>query len=170
MLMIGVLILVFSFKSSAALASAYGIAVTGTFICTCILATIVFRRQFGWPRWAAIAVWGGFFVIDSVFFSANALKIVEGGWVTLAIGGVLMMAMTTWKQGRDLMQQRWKQDSLPLASFLARLPQSRTVRVPGMAVFLTSQPDYGSRRAAAQPEAQQGPARQSPVRDRYHAR
>ena len=142
MLMIGVLILVFSFKSSAALASAYGIAVTGTFICTCILATIVFRRQFGWPRWAAIAVWGGFFVIDSVFFSANALKIVEGGWVPLAIGGVLMMAMTTWKQGRDLMQQRWKQDSLPLASFLARLPQSRTVRVPGMAVFLTSQPDY----------------------------
>jgi KUP system potassium uptake protein len=141
-LMIGVLILVFAFKSSAALASAYGIAVTGTFICTCILATIVFRRQFGWPRWAAIAVWGGFFIIDSVFFAANALKIVEGGWVPLAIGGVLMVMMTTWKQGRDLMQQRWKQDSLPLASFLARLPQSRTVRVPGMAVFLTGQPDY----------------------------
>jgi KUP system potassium uptake protein len=141
-LMIGVLILVFAFKSSAALASAYGIAVTGTFICTCILATIVFRRQFGWPRWAAITVWGGFFVIDSVFFSANALKIVEGGWVPLAIGGALMIMMTTWKQGRDLMQQRWKQDSLPLASFLARLPQSRTVRVPGMAVFLTGQPDY----------------------------
>ncbi len=141
-LMIGVLLLVFAFKTSASLASAYGIAVTGTFICTCILATIVFRRQFGWPRWAAIAVWGGFFVIDSVFFSANALKIVQGGWVPLAIGGVLMVAMTTWKQGRDLMQQRWKQDSLPLASFLARLPQSRTVRVPGMAVFLTGQPDY----------------------------
>ena len=142
MLMIGVLVLVVSFRSSAALASAYGIAVTGTFICTCILATIVFRRQFGWPRWAAIAVWGGFFVIDSVFFAANALKIVEGGWVPLAIGATLMVMMTTWKQGRDLMQQRWRQDSLPLASFLARLPQSRTVRVPGMAVFLTGQPDY----------------------------
>ncbi len=141
-LMVGVLVLVFAFKSSASLASAYGIAVTGTFICTCILATAVFRRQFGWPRWAAIAVWGGFLVIDTVFFSANALKIVEGGWVPLAIGGALMLAMTTWKQGRDLMQQRWKQDSLPLASFLARLPQSRTVRVPGMAVFLTGQPDY----------------------------
>ena len=141
-LMLGVLFLVFTFRSSAALASAYGIAVTGTFICTCILATIVFRRQFGWPRWAAIAVWGGFFAIDSVFFAANALKIVQGGWVPLAIGGVLMVAMTTWHQGRDLMQQRWKQDSLPLASFLARLPQSRTVRVPGMAVFLTGQPDY----------------------------
>ena len=141
-LMVGVLVLVFTFKSSASLASAYGIAVTGTFICTCILATAVFRRQFGWPRWAAIAVWGSFFVIDTVFFAANALKIVEGGWVPLAIGGGLMVAMTTWKQGRDLMQQRWKQDSLPLASFLARLPQSRTVRVPGMAVFLTGQPDY----------------------------
>jgi KUP system potassium uptake protein len=141
-LMVSVLILVFAFKTSASLASAYGIAVTGTFICTCILATAVFRRQFGWPRWAAVAVWGGFLVIDSVFFAANALKVVEGGWVPLFIGGALMVMMTTWKQGRDLMQQRWKQDSLPLASFLARLPQSRTVRVPGMAVFLTGQPDY----------------------------
>ena len=170
MLMIGVLILVFSFKSSAALASAYGIAVTGTFICTCILATIVFRRQFGWPRWAAIAVWGGFFVIDSVFFSANALKIVEGGWVPLAIGGVLMMAMTTWKQGRDLMQQRWKQDSaasgvIPgAAAAIAHRAGARHGGVPHQPAGLRS------RRAAAQPEAQQGPARQSPVRDRYHAR
>jgi KUP system potassium uptake protein len=141
-LMVGVLLLVFSFRSSQALGSAYGIAVTGTFICTCILATAVFRRQFGWPRWAAILVWGGFLLIDSIFFLANTLKIVEGGWVPLALGGCLMMMMTTWKQGRDLMLQRWKQDSLPLASFLARLPQSRTIRVPGMAVFLTGQPDY----------------------------
>jgi KUP system potassium uptake protein len=141
-LMVGVLLLVFSFKSSAALGSAYGIAVTGTFICTCILATAVFRRQFGWPRWAAVLVWGGFLVIDTMFFAANTLKIVEGGWVPLALGGGLMIMMTTWKQGRDLMFQRWRQDSLPLASFLARLPQSRTIRVPGMAVFLTGQPDY----------------------------
>jgi KUP system potassium uptake protein len=141
-LMVGVLILVFSFRSSAALASAYGIAVTGTFICTCILAVAVFRRQFGWPRWLALLVWGFFLVIDGVFFSANIIKVVEGGWVPLLLGGLLMAMMTTWKQGRDLMQQRWKQDSLPLASFLARLPQSRTVRVPGMAVFLTGNPDY----------------------------
>jgi len=141
-LMVGVLILVFAFRSSAALASAYGIAVTGTFICTCILAVAVFRRQFGWPRWLAIMVWGFFLIIDGVFFSANILKVVEGGWVPLLLGFCLMVMMTTWKQGRDLMQQRWKQDSLPLASFLARLPQSRTVRVPGMAVFLTGQPDY----------------------------
>jgi KUP system potassium uptake protein len=141
-LMVGVLVLVLVFRSSTALASAYGIAVTGTFLCTCVLAAIVFRRQFGWPRWAALVVWGGFFAIDSVFFAANATKVIEGGWVPLALGIALMALMTTWKQGRDLMFSRWKQDSLPLASFLARLPQSRTVRVPGMAVFLTGNPDY----------------------------
>ena len=60
----------------------------------------------------------------------------------LLLGAALMAAMTSWHQGRELMLARWKQDSLPLASFLARLPQSRTVRVPGMAVFLTGNPDY----------------------------
>jgi len=141
-LAVGVLILVFAFKSSDALAAAYGIAVTGTFICTCVLATVVFRRQFRWSRAAALAVFGGFFAIDSVFFSANALKVPEGGWVPLAFGLGLMALMTSWKRGRDLLLARWKQDSLPLSSFLARLPQSRTLRVPGMAVFLTGNPDY----------------------------
>ena len=141
-LAVGVLILVFAFKSSDALAAAYGIAVTGTFICTCVLATVVFRRQFRWSRVAALAVFGGFFAIDSVFFSANALKVPEGGWVPLAFGLGLMALMTSWKRGRDLLLARWKQDSLPLSSFLARLPQSRTLRVPGMAVFLTGNPDY----------------------------
>jgi KUP system potassium uptake protein len=141
-LAVGVLVLVFAFKSSDALAAAYGIAVTGTFICTCVLATVVFRRQFHWSRAAAIGVFGGFFAIDSVFFSANALKIPSGGWVPLAFGLALMALMTSWKRGRDLLLARWKQDSLPLNSFLARLPQSRTLRVPGMAVFLTGNPDY----------------------------
>jgi KUP system potassium uptake protein len=141
-LMVGVLVLVLVFRSSVALASAYGIAVTGTFMCTCVLAVIVFRRQYHWPRSAALAVWGGFFAIDFVFFSANITKVIEGGWVPLALGLLLMAMMTTWKQGRDLMFSKWKQDSLPLASFLSRLPQSRTIRVPGMAVFLTGNPDY----------------------------
>jgi KUP system potassium uptake protein len=141
-LMVGVLMLVLAFKSSGALAAAYGIAVTGTFMCTCVLATVVFRRQFHWSRVAAIGVFGGFLAIDSVFFSANALKVPNGGWVPLAFGLVLMALMTSWKRGRDLLLARWKQDSLPLSSFLARLPQSRTLRVPGMAVFLTGNPDY----------------------------
>jgi len=140
-LMVGVLLLVLAFRSSDALASAYGIAVTGTFMCTCILAMVVFRRQFNWSPLAARAVFGGFFLIDGVFFAANALKIPQGGWVPVLLGIVLTALMTSWKRGRELLALRWKQDSMPLASFLARLPQSRTVRVPGMAIFLTANPD-----------------------------
>jgi KUP system potassium uptake protein len=141
-LMVGVLILVFAFRTSDSLAAAYGIAVTGTFLCTCVLATVVFRRQFGWSRLAALIVFGGFFTIDLVFFAANILKVPEGGWVPLVLGLGLMAMMTSWHRGRALLLARWRADSLPLASFLARLPQSRTVRVPGLAIFLTSQPDY----------------------------
>ncbi len=141
-LLVGVLILVLAFRSSDALASAYGIAVTGTFLCTCVLAMVAFRRQFGWPRVLSAGVFGFFFAVDFVFFAANALKIPEGGWVPLLLGLGLMAMMTSWNRGRELMLARWKQDSLPLASFLARLPQSRTIRVPGMAVFLTGNPDY----------------------------
>jgi KUP system potassium uptake protein len=141
-LAIAVLILVFAFKTSDSLASAYGIAVTGTFTCTAILAAVVFRRQFHWSRAATFVVFGFFFLLDGTFFAANSLKIVEGGWVPLVIGGALIALMTTWRRGRDLMLARWQQDSLPLATFIARLPQSRTVRVPGIAVFLTGNPDY----------------------------
>ena len=142
MLAIGVLILVFAFKTSDNLATAYGIAVTGTFLCTCVLAMVVFRRQFHWSRTAAVSVFGFFFLIDLVFFAANTLKFLEGGWVPLVLGIALTALMTSWKRGRDLQLARWKQDSLPLAPFLARLPQSRTLRVPGTAVFLTGNPDY----------------------------
>jgi KUP system potassium uptake protein len=141
-LFVGVILLVIAFRSSDALASAYGIAVTGTFICTCILAAVTFHRQFGWSRPLALAVFGSFLIVDSVFFAANLLKVPEGGYVPLLLGAALMAMMTSWKRGRDLLLSRWKQDSLPLASFLKRLPQSRTLRVPGMAVFLTGNPDY----------------------------
>jgi len=141
-LAVGVVILVLAFKTSDSLASAYGIAVTGTFMCTAVLATVVFRRQFHWSRTTTIGVFGGFFLIDLVFFAANTLKVVEGGWVPLAMGLGLTALMTSWKRGRDLLLARWQQDSMPLALFLARLPQSRTIRVPGLAVFLTGQPDY----------------------------
>ncbi len=141
-LMLGVLVLVFAFKSSDNLAAAYGIAVTGTFICTCVLAVQVFRHQFKWSNAATYGAFGFFFVVDSVFFAANLLKVPEGGYVPLVLGAALIALMTSWKRGRDLLLARWKLDSLPLASFLARLPASRTVRVPGMAVFLTGNPDY----------------------------
>jgi KUP system potassium uptake protein len=141
-LLVGVLLLVFSFRTSDALASAYGIAVTGTFTFTSMLAIVLFRRKFGWRLWAVILVFGSFLVIDLAFFAANALKIPEGGWVPLVLGVALTALMTSWKRGRDLLLERWRTDSLPLASFLARLPQSRTVRVPGIAIFLTGNPDH----------------------------
>ena len=141
-LAVGVLILVLTFRSSDALASAYGIAVTGTFLCTSVLAMVVFRRRYRWSRAAVVAVFGGLAIVDIVFFASNALKIPEGGWVPLMLGLAIMGMMTSWHRGRELMLARWKQDSLPLMSFLRRLPQSRTVRVPGIAVFLTGNPDY----------------------------
>ena len=141
-LLVGVLVLVLSFRSSDALASAYGIAVTGTFLCTDLLAMVVFRRRYNWSRTLTVVVFGALFALDLMFFAANALKIPEGGWVPLMLGLAIMAMMTSWHRGRELMLARWKQDSLPLASFLKRLPQSRTVRVPGIAVFLTGNPDY----------------------------
>lgn len=141
-LMVGVLVLVFAFGSSDALASAYGIAVTGTFVCTCILAAVVFRSRFGWSRRLALGVWGAFAAMDAVFFAANCLKLPEGGWVPLILGLFLLGLMTSWKRGRDLLLARWRADSLMLSSFLSRLPNSRIVRVPGTAVFLTGTPEY----------------------------
>jgi KUP system potassium uptake protein len=141
--MMGVLALVVLFRTSDNLASAYGIAVTGTFLCTAVLAMVVFRRQFHWSRTASIAVFGTLFIIDAIFFAANTLKIFEGGWVPLVLGITLIAMITSWKQGRDLLLARWRQDSMPLAPFLARLPQSRSIiRVPGLAIFLTGNQDY----------------------------
>jgi KUP system potassium uptake protein len=141
-LMFGVVILVLVFHTSDNLAAAYGIAVTGTFVCTSVLAAVVFRRHFGWRRRTVVAVFGGFLALDLAYFGANLLKVPQGGWVPLVLGLALMALMTSWKRGRDLLLDRWKQDSLPLTSFLARLPQSRTVRVPGLAIFMTGNSDY----------------------------
>ena len=142
LLLVGVVILVGMFRNSEALAAAYGIAVTGTFLCTSVLAVVVFRRMFGWSRLSALAVFGTFFVVDAAFFVANLLKVPDGGWVPLAMGVTLFVMMTTWRRGRDLLFAKWRQDSMPLASFLARLPASRTIRVPGIAVFMTGNLEY----------------------------
>jgi KUP system potassium uptake protein len=141
-LLVGVVILVLAFHTSDNLAAAYGIAVTGTFLCTSALAAVVFRRHYGWRRGTVIAVFGSFFVLDLIYFGANVLKVPQGGWVPLVLALAMVAMMTSWKRGRDLLLDRWKQDSLPLTSFLARLPQSRTVRVPGMAIFMTGNSDY----------------------------
>ncbi len=141
-MLVGVVILVLEFRNSDSLAAAYGIAVTGTFVATSCLAMVVFRRQFGWPLPVVLLVFGPLLLLDLAFFASNALKVPEGGYVPLVLGLALMGLMTTWHRGRRLLFARFRQDSLPLRSFLARLPQSRTIRVPGIAVFMTSQADY----------------------------
>ncbi|MCA3301931.1 MAG: potassium transporter Kup [Roseomonas sp.] len=141
-LLIGVLILVVTFRDSERLAAAYGIAVTGTFVCTTCLAMVVFRRKFGWPLLAVLGVFLPLLALDLAFFLSNVLKIPEGGYVPLVLGVVLFVMMLTWHRGRELLFARIRQDGLPLKSFIARLPQSRTVRVPGTAVFMTSQAEF----------------------------
>jgi KUP system potassium uptake protein len=142
MLLIGVVILVLEFRNSDSLAAAYGLAVTGTFVCTSLLALLVFRRRFGWSWPVVIAVFVPLLLLDLAFFASTALKIPEGGYVPLILGIITFVLMLTWKQGRELLFTRFRQDSLPLKSFLARLPQSRTTRVPGIAVFMTGQADF----------------------------
>ncbi len=141
-LLAGVLILVLEFRTSDSLAAAYGLAVTGTFLCTTLLALLVFRRQFGWSPFLVALIFGPLLLLDLSYFIATALKIPEGGYVPVLIGIVAFTLMFTWYRGRQLLFARFRQDSLPLKSFLARLPQSRTTRVPGIAVFMTGQADY----------------------------
>ena len=142
MLFIGVMLLVIGFRRSEGLAAAYGIAVTGTFVCTSALGFVVARKVLGWSRAKTFATFGVFLFIDLAYFSSNMLKIPDGGWVPILIGVTMFTLLTSWRRGRDLMFEKWRADSLPLAGFLARLPQSRTIRVPGTAVFMTGNPDF----------------------------
>ena len=115
LLLIGVLLLVAMFRSSSALASAYGIAVTGTMVVTCMMAFIVIWRMWRWSPLAAAALIVPFLMIDLTFLSANMLKVVQGGWVPLALGGAVMLVMYTWRRGtRILLTTRpagWKRRS-----------------------------------------------------------
>ena len=141
-LLIGVLVLVLEFRNSDSMAAAYGFAVTGTFIASSILAVLVFRRNFGWSIGLVALVFTPLVVMDLMFFVATALKIPEGGYVPLLLGVFIFALMATWYQGRQLLLQRFRQDSLPLTSYIARLPQSRTTRVPGIAIFMTGEKDF----------------------------
>ncbi len=102
LLLIGVLLLVLMFKSSSALASAYGIAVTGTMVVTTALAFVVVWKLWRWPLWLGVLFVSGFLAIDLAFLAANLLKIVDGGWVPLLLAGCAMVVMWTWVRGADL--------------------------------------------------------------------
>jgi len=142
LLLIGVLLLVAMFRSSSALASAYGIAVTGTMVVTAMMAFVVIWRVWGWSKWAAAALIVPFLFIDLTFLSANMLKVIEGGWVPLALGGAVMTVMYTWRRGTRLLFEKTRRQEMPLQSLVTKLEKKPPHIVPGTAVFLTSDPEF----------------------------
>jgi KUP system potassium uptake protein len=140
-LMIGTLLVVLGFKSSSALGAAYGIAVTGTMAITTILYYLLARSRWNWSVLRAGSLTAGFLIIDLAFFSSNALKIMHGGWVPIAIGLAIFTLMTTWYSGRRIVLKLLTRGSLPIEMFLNSVADHKPVRVPGTAVFMTSDPD-----------------------------
>ncbi len=140
LLLIGVLLLVGLFRSSSALASAYGIAVSGTMVVTAAMAFIVIYKDWNWSPLLAAVVIVPFMLIDITFFSANLLKFFEGGWVPLALGGVVMTVMYTWRRGSKILFDKTRRQETPLSELVAMLERKPPQRVPGTAVFLTSDP------------------------------
>ncbi len=140
-LFVGVLLLVALFRSSSALASAYGIAVTGTMVVTGVMALVVVRKVWNWSWIAAAALMLPFLFIDLTFLGANLLKVIEGGWVPLAFGGLVMTVMYTWRRGTRLLFEKTRKQEIPLNDLVRMLEKKPPVRVPGTAVFLTSTPE-----------------------------
>jgi KUP system potassium uptake protein len=137
---IGVVLIVLIFKSSDALAAAYGIAVTGVMVISTSLAALVAARQWGWGTKLSLAVFGPLALIDVSFLASNSLKIVEGGWLPLAIAATIFMVMETWRLGRRAHQERIRSESLALPLFLERADKT-PLRVAGTAVFLSAPKD-----------------------------
>jgi KUP system potassium uptake protein len=140
LLLTGVLLLVALFRSSSALASAYGIAVTGTMVVTAMMAFIVIWKTWKWSPLAAAALIAPFLLIDLTFLGANLLKVFEGGWMPLALGGCVMMVMYTWRRGSRLLFEKTRKQETPLRGLVAMLEKRPPAQVPGTAVFLTSDP------------------------------
>jgi KUP system potassium uptake protein len=141
LLMTGVLALVMLFGSSSSLATAYGIAVTGTMVVTCCLAFIVVWKFWNWPVWAAALLMLPFLVIDLVFLGANLMKILSGGYVPLMFAAIMMLLMYTWVRGTAILAAKSRRTDVPLRDMIGILENKPPVRVPGTAVFLTSDPE-----------------------------
>jgi KUP system potassium uptake protein len=140
-LLVAVALLVVGFRSSSALAGAYGIAVTMSMLIDSLLIYFVMRRLWAWPRWVALGIAAPLALLDSAFLASNALKIPDGGWFPLLIGGIVFTLLTTWKRGRKVLMDRLSEDALPLDQFIQSIELAPPVRVEGTAVFLTSTPD-----------------------------
>src|SRR5258707_2737954 len=130
LLFISVILLVLMFRSSSALASAYGISVTGTMVVTAMMAFVVIWKAWKWSPWAAAALIAPFLIIDVTFLSANLLKVVEGGWVPLALGGVVMGVMYTWRRGSRLLFDKTRKLETPLRPLITMLEKKPPHHVP----------------------------------------
>jgi KUP system potassium uptake protein len=141
LLLIATVGLVFGFRSSTNLASAYGMAVTATMVITTVLAYVVTRQLWGWSVVRAALVTGAFLVVDLAFFAANLLKIEHGGWFPLLVAAAVYLVMATWHTGRLLVLERLHRQEVPLTSFFEHLSKQTPARVPGTAVFMTARGD-----------------------------
>ncbi len=140
-LMVASVALVLGFQTSSNLAAAYGIAVTLTMMATTVLFYFVAHRLWKWSLWQSLAVCGTSLIIEGSFFSANALKVLHGGWFPLLIGAVLFTLMTTWKTGRRLLWNRIREAALPVEQFLGSLDRRSPMRVKGTAIYLAGNSD-----------------------------
>jgi KUP system potassium uptake protein len=141
LLMVACVALVLGFKSSSNLAAAYGISVTGTMAISSVLFYHVARRRWGWRRGRTLLLVALFLVVDLSLFSANLPKLADGGWFPLAIGLLVVTIMTTWRRGRLELSTVFAEGTLPTEMFLLDVRESGMVRVPGTAVFMTSNAD-----------------------------
>jgi KUP system potassium uptake protein len=141
-LLVGVLLLVGLFRTSDALAAAYGIAVATTMVVDGLLGFIVIWRLWGWPAWKAAALMVPLVVVDFTFFSANLLKLVEGAWVPLLFGIVMVMLILTWQRGTRILGNKTRKTEVPLDALLQSLERRPPHIVAGTAVFLTSDPEF----------------------------
>jgi KUP system potassium uptake protein len=141
LLMLATIGLVLGFRSSSNMAAAYGIAVTLTMVITTILAFFWAHYVLKWKLWKALLVTLVFLTPELVFMSANVPKIVHGGWFPLVLGGALFALMLTWRRGREILAQRFREQLLPLSDFFDLMHVEKPARVPGTAVFMTSMRD-----------------------------
>jgi KUP system potassium uptake protein len=141
MLAFGVIALVLTFKTSSALASAYGIAVTGAMLADTGLFFVVAYQVWKWRGWQVGLFGVPFLMVDLVFFGANCLKIPEGAYMPLIFGALLIVMMWTWVRGTRIVYEKARRDSVPLTDLIKMLEKSKPVRVAGTAVFLTSDPE-----------------------------
>jgi KUP system potassium uptake protein len=142
MLLIGVLLLVGLFRTSGGLASAYGIAVSTTMVADGLMGFIVIWRLWNWSLLGAAALMLPFVVVDTTFFAANLLKLLEGAWVPLTFGAAMAVVIWTWRRGTGILAQKTRKIEVPLQSLIKSLEKRPPHIVEGTAIFLTSDPDF----------------------------